>query len=50
MALTLKKKSQLLRTSPEKRKKKLFDFLMRKGYDTNSILKEIDALVKLVEE
>ncbi len=49
-ALTLKKKSQLLRTSPEKRKKKLFDFLMRKGYDTNCIMKEIDALAKLVEE
>ena len=49
-ALTLKKKTQLLRTSPEKRKKKLFDFLLRKGYDTNILIKEIDALSKLVEE
>lgn len=48
--LTIKKRPSLLRTNPEKRKKKLFDFLMRKGYDTNMILKEIDALMKLIQE
>ncbi len=49
-ALTLKKKAHLLRTSPEKRRKKLFDFLMRKGYDSNIILKEIDTLIKFIDE
>src|SRR5690554_3575423 len=48
--LTIKKIPSLLRSSPDKRRKKLFDFLMRKGYDTNMILKEIDALMKLIQE
>ena len=46
--LILKKKPSLLRTSEEKRRKKIFDYLFRKGYDSNVILKEIDRLIGLV--
>lgn len=46
--LILKKKPALLRTSEEKRRKKIFDYLFRKGYDSNVILKEIDRLIELV--
>lgn len=46
--LTLKRKASLLRTEPEKRKKKLFDFLVRKGYDIQIVLKEIDSLLMLI--
>lgn len=48
--LTLKRKPALLRSTPESRKKKLFDYLMRKGYHTNIILKEIDTLLELIRE
>jgi len=43
-----KKKPALLRTVKEKRRKKIFDFLFRKGYDSNVILKEIDGLLEQV--
>ncbi|MEP1939931.1 MAG: RecX family transcriptional regulator [Balneola sp.] len=43
-----KKKPSLLRTDKKKRKKKIFDYLIRKGYDSNVILKEIDGLLELV--
>lgn len=46
--LIIKKKPSLLRSSEEKRRKKIFDFLFRKGYDSNVILKEIDRLIELV--
>ncbi|MBO6620726.1 MAG: regulatory protein RecX [Balneola sp.] len=41
-----KKKPALLRTDPEKRRKKIFDYLFRKGYDSSIILKEIDGLLE----
>ena len=41
--LIKKKKPAILRTEKEKRRKKIFDFLVRKGYDSNVILKEIDG-------
>jgi regulatory protein len=33
--------SKFLRTDPSKRRKKIFDFFLRKGYDTDQILKEL---------
>ncbi len=48
--LTIKRKASLLRTDPSKRKKKLFDFLIRKGYDIQIVLKEMDSLLKLITE
>ena len=47
--LALKRKARILREPPEKRKKKLFDFLIRKGYDYSDISKEIDRLLKHIE-
>lgn len=46
--LISKKKRSLLRAPEEKKRKKIFDFLFRKGYDSNVILKEIDQLIELV--
>lgn len=40
-----KKKASLLRTEKEKRKKKIFDFLVRKGYDSTVILNQMDHLI-----
>ncbi|MDR9419703.1 regulatory protein RecX [Gracilimonas sp.] len=48
--LIQKKKKRYLREPEEKRRKKIFDFLMRKGYDSNSILKSIDELLDLIKE
>lgn len=45
-----KKKPSLLRTDQEKRRKKIFDFLFRKGYDSSIILKEIDGLLESVNK
>ena len=45
-----KKKPSLLRTEPEKRRKKIFDYLFRKGYDSSIILKEIDDLLESVNK
>jgi regulatory protein len=48
--LIVKKKRSILRAPEEKRRKKIFDFLFRKGYDSNVILKEIDKLIELVNK
>ncbi len=45
-----KKKPSLLRTSPEKRKKKLFDYLLRKGFNSDIIFRHIDNLLDTIEE
>lgn len=47
--VALKKKNKLLRDEPTKRKKKLFDFLLRKGYDSSVILTHIDRLLAKIE-
>ncbi len=47
--VALKKKRKLLRDEPAKRKKKLFDFLLRKGYDSSVILSHIDRLLAKIE-
>ncbi|WP_018127792.1 regulatory protein RecX [Balneola vulgaris] len=49
-ALILKKKPALLRTEAFKRKKKIFDFLVRKGFSPNTILKQMDYLLELIEK
>jgi|DeeseametaMP1372_FD_contig_41_1121539_length_2488_multi_21_in_0_out_0_2 regulatory protein len=48
--LVEKKKAALLRTDQEKRRKKIFDYLFRKGYDSSIILKEIDGLLESVNK
>lgn len=48
--LIKKKKPSLLRTDQEKRRKKIFDYLFRKGYDSSIILKEIDGLLESVNK
>lgn len=47
--LVEKNKRKFLRADPLKRKKKVFDFLLRKGYDSNSIMKSISSLMELIE-
>ncbi|MEX0721915.1 MAG: RecX family transcriptional regulator [Balneolaceae bacterium] len=47
--LVLKKKKRFQRVPAEKRRKKVFDFLMRKGYDSSSILKHMDELLDSIE-
>lgn len=44
--LIIKKKNRFQREPEEKRRKKVFDFLMRKGYNSNSILSYMDELLK----
>lgn len=46
--LIRKKRKRYLREPEEKRKKKIFDFLMRKGYNSNDILKHMDELLALI--
>lgn len=48
--LVIKHTPRFKRAEPEKRKKKIFDFLLRKGYDSNNILKNMDRLLRMVEE
>lgn len=43
-----KKRKRYLREPQEKRRKKVFDFLMRKGYDSENILKYMDELLALI--
>jgi len=38
------------RADPKKRKKKIFDFLLRKGYDSNNILSYMEQLLGIIEE
>lgn len=47
--LIQKKKKRYLREPEEKRRKKVFDFLMRKGYDSEYILKYMDELLAIIE-
>ena len=47
--LASKRKARIMREPPENRKKKLFDFLIRKGYDYSDISKEVDRLLKHIE-
>ncbi|MFY0682942.1 MAG: regulatory protein RecX [Balneola sp.] len=49
-SLIQKKKPSLLRADSTKRRKKIFDYLFRKGYDSNVILKQIDSLLELVDK
>ncbi|MBD3616146.1 MAG: RecX family transcriptional regulator [Gracilimonas sp.] len=50
LALVEKKKQRYRREPEEKRRKKVFDFLMRKGYDSENILKNIDELLALIAQ
>ncbi len=44
-----KKKPSLLRTVPEKRKKKLFDYLVRKGFNSEIIFKNINKFLNEIQ-
>ena len=44
-----KNRMKFLRADPQKRKKKVFDFLLRKGYDSQIIMKSISSLMELIE-
>lgn len=46
--LISKKKKRFQREPEEKRRKKVFDFLMRKGYDSENILKHLDELLDII--
>jgi regulatory protein len=46
--LITKKKRRYQREPEDKRRKKVFDFLMRKGYDTENILKHMDKLLDII--
>lgn len=46
--LVKKNKRKFQRAAPEKRKKKIFDFLLRKGYDSNNILKQMKTLLDII--
>jgi regulatory protein len=46
--LVQKAKPRFLRASPEKRKKKIFDFLVRKGYDSAVISKHLSDFIAIV--
>ncbi len=48
--LIKKNKRKFIRTEPLKRKKKIFDFLLRKGYDSNIIFKQMPILLAIIEE
>lgn len=48
--LILKKKKRYQREPDQKRKKKIFDFLMRKGYNSNDILKHMDEFLAIINE
>lgn len=48
--LIKKKKRRYQREPKDKRQKKMFDFLMRKGYNSEDILKQMDSLLAIVEE
>ncbi|MEX0610059.1 MAG: RecX family transcriptional regulator [Balneolaceae bacterium] len=48
--LVLKKRKRFQREPAQKRRKKVFDFLMRKGYDSTSILKHLNELLDSLEK
>ncbi len=49
-SLVKKNKQKFLRAEKSKRRKKVFDFLTRKGYDSGIILKEINPILDLIED
>ncbi len=48
--LVKKNKRKFARAEASKRKKKIFDFLLRKGYDSNTILKQMPTLLVILKE
>lgn len=48
ISLIQKKAQRYQREPEEKRRKKVFDFLMRKGYDSETILKYMDELLAII--
>lgn len=48
--LIRKNGNKFKRAEPLKRKKKIFDFLLRKGYDSNNILKQMPKLLSIIEQ
>lgn len=50
VALIQKKKKRYQREPNEKQKKKIFDFLMRKGYNSNDIFKHMDEFLAVIKE
>lgn len=48
--LVQKASARFLRKPAEKRRKNVFDFLLRKGYDSEVILKHLDNLLKQLSE
>ena len=48
VTLISKRKKRYLREPEEKRRKKVFDYLMRKGYDSENILKHLDELLDII--
>lgn len=48
--LVNKNRNKFKRTDSLKRKKKIFDFLVRKGYDSNVILKLMPKLIESIEK
>lgn len=48
--LIAKNRRKFERVEFSKRKKKIFDFLLRKGYDSNNILKQMPNLIGLIEK
>lgn len=48
--LVEKRKRRFRREPEEKRKKKIFAYLMRKGYDSETIWKTMDELIALVDQ
>ena len=49
MTLIRKRKKRYQREPEDKRRKKVFDYLMRKGYDSENILKHLDELLDIIE-
>ncbi len=47
--LIVKHKARFLRVIPEKRRKKVFDFLLRKGYDSSIISSNLTSLLASIE-
>ena len=50
VTLIRKKKKRYQREPSDKRKKKIFDFLLRKGYDSDHIFKHIDELLAIIDQ
>jgi regulatory protein len=48
--LIRKKKKRYLREPEDKRRKKIFDFLMRKGFNSEDIIKYMDELLSIISK